>query len=216
MDNIPILIPVKTVSVRCPNKNKILLPYTLDYVRKQGLEKNIVVIADSDEFLPIVKDYSINEYYVENRQDDSDEMLSINNYLKDKPIHDCIWLPSTQPCRSDNLLSDVIAYGITNYDMVTSFVKRQNRKIFEINKDKKNFVIKDIERKGSLCEDEFIADGAIYYITKNFIKKVCDSNNRNYYFWNSKIGFVENHSPFVDIDTKNDMDLLLKYYRLNF
>ena len=198
--------------MRCPNKNKILLPYTLSYILKCGLEKNIVIIADSDEFLPIINDLHILDYYVEDRVDGSDEMLSIRNYLTDKDVHEFIWLPTTQPCRSNNLINEALSCDLSKYDLVTSFITRPRRDIFKLNDNKDGFMIGSIERKGSLCGDEFVADGAIYYTTKDFINKVCDSNNRNYYFWNSKIQFIENHSPLVDIDTKHDLEMFLNGY----
>lgn len=41
MNNIPILIPVKGISRRCPGKNRKLLPYTADYLLRQNLIKNL-------------------------------------------------------------------------------------------------------------------------------------------------------------------------------
>ena len=49
MNNIPILIPVKGISRRCPGKNRKLLPYTADYLLRQNLIKNAVVISDDQE-----------------------------------------------------------------------------------------------------------------------------------------------------------------------
>ena len=108
--------------MRCPNKNKILLPYTLSYILKCGLEKNIAIITDSDEFLPIINDLHILDYYVEDSVDGSDEMLSIRNYLSDKDVHEFIWLPTTQPCRSNNLINEALSCDLSKYDLATSFI----------------------------------------------------------------------------------------------
>lgn len=203
---IPILIPFKVNSVRCPRKNTALLPYTVNYLNEIGRLEDAVFITQ-EEFN---NEYGIN-VFIEERQGSWCEFDSLQNYAKGAGISEFIWLPVPQPCRDLTLIDRVLEKGLGNYDMVTSYIVRQERRLFEI-KDGE-FIIKDHERKGCLCGEESIADGALYYMSTDFLNKVVASDNPNKAFWNSRIGFVQNHAPFVDIDTQEDLDCFLRYYK---
>lgn len=211
--NIPILIPIKTKSVRCPGKNIELLPYTLEYCKKLGYINNVVIISDSDIYEPITNRYKIYDYFIETRVPNQDNLTSCYNYCKINNIYSYIELPVTQPVRSDDLIDNIIETNLDIYDMATSYVISADRSIFQIKDDLSGFVIPDIERKGCLCGELKTADGAIYYTTKRFMKKVLESENPNYTFWNNNTRFILNKAPFVDIDTKHDMELFNKYYK---
>lgn len=208
----PIIIPIKTTSIRCPNKNYILLPFTLDYLVEIGRIKDAIIVTDSDLFKTITDKYPIKEYYIENDKKGCDEFSSIQNYLSNKDIDWFIWLPVTQPCRSLDLLDNI--ESMKQYDVVTSYVIRQNRYLYAINDH--GFIIHDTERKGSLCPEERICDGAIYYLTKRVLNIITNNPKfTNYLFWNGNIGFIENKALLIDIDTEQDLNNFLDIIKKN-
>lgn len=208
-EHVRILIPIKSSSKRCPYKNEILLPYTLDYLKKLNRLKDVVIISNGDCYRYLQKLYNV-DYYVEQRKDNKNEFDAIKDFLDNVPTSKrFVWLPVTQPCRDDHLIDNVL--NVHSDGLITSYITRPNRTIYKLD-DNKQFIIKDSERKGVMCEDEYVADGAIYCMTKDFFYKVCQSDNKNLTFWNSNISFVENHAPLVDIDTKQDLLQFLKYY----
>lgn len=211
--NIPILIPIKTKSVRCPGKNIELLPYTLEYCQKLGYINQVIIISDSDIYKPISNRYHIHDYFIETREAEQDNLKSCYNYCNINNIESYIELPAPQPVRSDDLIDKALEVDLNMYDMATSYVISQDRHIFQLRDDLSGFVIPDVERKGCLCGELKTADGAIYYTTKRFMKKVLESENPNYTFWNNNIKFILNQAPFVDIDTRYDMELFNKYYK---
>ena len=206
------LITVKENSIRCPNKNYILLKNTLNYLQKSGQIENVVIISDSEIFKNITKDYNIKDYYLEIREQNQDELTSCYNYLQSINFNETHFfhLNVTQPLRDKNLINECLKYN--DYDVVTSYVNLPNRDIFKIQNNQ--WKISNIERKGSLCPTEQVADGGIYYINYNFLKKAVSSDNPNLVFWNGNIKFVENNVPFVDIDSTNDLILYLKYFKI--
>lgn len=209
--NIPILIPIKAISHRCPNKNYILLPYTLEWIQKQGRIQDVIIIADSNLFRDITNKYNIKEYYLEDREWDSD-LISIKKYLQEH--HEITWyihLPVTQPLREENLLSKIEIDNYFDYNIITTYNKQQDRTVFLISESKDKFLIKNIERKGRLCDTVLFADGAIYLTNRNFMLSLTDNINKS--FWSGNIKFIENKVPFVDIDTKEDLQTFLKYYK---
>jgi len=61
MNDIPIIIPVKFVCIRCPYKNYFLLPFTLNYLKSED-RKNVWVVSDSEELLKIAEDYGVGSF----------------------------------------------------------------------------------------------------------------------------------------------------------
>ena len=59
-----------------------------------------------------------------------------------------------------------------------------------------------------------MVDGAFYLIKTEFIQKVALSDNSNATFWNGRFQCVKNNTPFMDIDTVEDMKKFeyLKFY----
>ena len=204
MKRIPIVIPFKLHSIRCPDKNIKLLPYTIKYLEKVGRLNDTILITQSNTIVS----YGA-KIFVEKRQESWCEFESIQNYIKDTDITEFIWLPVTQPCRDKTLIDRTLEHDLSKCDLVTSFVKEQNRSLFEIKNNK--FIIQDSERKGSLCTEREVADGAIYYMSATFLNKVVQSENPNKTFWNSYIGFVRNYAPLIDIDTKEDLASFLTF-----
>lgn len=81
----PILIPIKGQSIRCPNKNRELLPFTINYLKTIQKLNNAMVITDCKD----LENYAISlgvEAYLEVREDNQDELLSCYNFLKNRKI----------------------------------------------------------------------------------------------------------------------------------
>lgn len=199
-------ITVKGESKRCPNKNKILLPFVLEQVYDK---LDVVVITDDEELKNIAKQYNVN-VFVETKDTQTSELNSIYNYLKVTNqlliVKEFLHLPVTQPLTSNELINSVISVDITNYDFATTYTYVANRGIFLLNDDD-TFKYDSYERKGSLCERVKMVDGCIYKIKTEFLTRVIKSGNTNNYFWNkSKIKFIENYDDFIiDVDTPNDL-----------
>lgn len=206
---VPIFIPVKSFSKRCPYKNETLLPHTLEYIKKLGRIEDVVIIADSEYFKYQANVYGV-KYHVQKIQEGRNEFSDIQSYLNTRPdITEFLWLPVTQPCRDFQLIDNVLKCNPTA--LVTSYITRADRSIYKLD-DNMQFEIQDTQRKGSMCKEERVADGAIYYLSVEFFNKVMQSDDKNYTFWNSGTQFVENHSPLVDVDTVTDLLQYIKYY----
>ena len=210
-----IFITVKDKSRRCPNKNKILLPYVLEQLSSfSNIE--IIVITDSLELKEIAENFKL-RVYLENESKQVSEFESIYNCITNLSlkISEFVLLPVTQPFRTEQLIQDTINCNLEGYDFITSYSKVPNRKIFLLDDDF-SFKYDSYERKGSLCSEERMIDGYIYKIKTSFLKNVVNSNNSNNYFWNhSRIKFIENNSRFfLDIDEPEDLDLFIKLQKI--
>lgn len=163
------------------------------------------VIADGNSFAPLCKDV---KFFVESREDNWCEFESILWHIQKYDIDEFVWLQATQPCRDDNLIQNTLS--IKGHDLVTSYVIQPDRSIFRIEDGK--FKEKNTRRTGSMCKDMEVADGAIYYTNKEFLTRVCASEDPNFTFWNSDIVFVENRAPLVDIDTEEQLKIFNTFY----
>ena len=202
---IPILIPIKEHSKRCPNKNKTLLPFTLNWLKSIGRINDAVVITDSDTFIDITKNYKISDYHVEKRDENQDELTSLYKYAFEKGIDKFIFLPVTQPLREKDLISRMLEFGLSECDMVMSYGINQDRSIYEIDGEKIKI---EGEKKGCMCQEKMAADGACYYLSKDFITKVVQSESPNKTFWGGNIKFILNNMPQLDIDNEIDIKRL--------
>lgn len=201
-----VFITVKGESKRCPYKNNKLLPYVL---KQLGNYLHIIVITDSLELKRIAEKFNV-EVFVEEKNVQTSEFHSIYNYLektqKLQEVEEFLYLPSTQPLRSNELIMNVAFTDIENYDFATSYTIVPNRKIFLLNDDN-SFMYESYERKGALCDDVKMVDGCAYKIKTSFLEKLLQSNNVNHMFWNeSKIKFIENKDAiFLDVDKPEDL-----------
>lgn len=194
-----ILIPAKEKSLRCPNKNLMLIDWTIDY-----LGDNIsrtVLITDSDELIEVAQKNGL-KYYKSNIVDGElkamYDFLEKINYQREYFIH----LPLTQPLRENDLI-DRLDNKETDKDFIVSSNRIVNRNIFNIKDDK--FIYESFERKGCLCDSVNSIDGAIYKINFNFLSKIFLTDNINHYFWNGNFETINNNMPFLDIDEIEDL-----------
>lgn len=201
-------VTVKGESIRCPRKNHKLLPYVLGQISGY---LDVVVITDNAELKRIAEKYNVS-VFMETKEVQISEFNSIYNYLQvtkqlDK-IEEFMYLPVTQPFRSNELIMSIAYSDIYYYDFATTYTKVSDRKIFLLNDDN-TFKYDSYERKGSLCNDVKMIDGYGYKIKTDFLKRVIASDNINHTFWNeSKIKFIENNSKiFLDVDTPEDLKL---------
>lgn len=80
MNNIPILIPIKGFSKRCPDKNKKLLPFTVKFLKEANCIDNAIVISDSTELLNLAKSYGLYTC-LEVREEGQDELVSCYHFI---------------------------------------------------------------------------------------------------------------------------------------
>lgn len=218
--DIPILIPIKGYSERCNRKNHALLPYTARYIHNLELSQSTTVITDSIELMKLAENLGLN-VFLEIREPNQDELKSCWNFANANDIELFLLCPATQPFRSENLMKEMLQLidkGIGGLDFITTISKVQNRSIFFLNKKNGEYSFKFVtrNRKGSNCNTELMIDGTLYLIKTEFLKKVIHSPDPNEYFWNGNFSCVENEAPFMDIDTRNDMqqfEFLRQYFK---
>lgn len=222
-NNIPILIPVKGISKRCPEKNRKLRPFTVQFLTAQNCRDNAIVISDSLNLLKLAKEYGLSTY-LEVTEEEQDELMSCYNFIKNYKYEAFFLLPVTQPFRDINLIQK--CYSLyqeldkNEFDFLTSFIEIPNRKRFYLNfrDNVPSFKNRHNIRKGESCSSIAMIDGAIYMIKADFIRKVALSHNTNNTFWNGRFRYVKNNAPFTDVDTVSDMnniELLRYYYQAN-
>lgn len=217
-NDIPILIPIKGVSKRCPDKNRDLLPFTIKLLKYIQCLKHCVVISDCVDLLLLAKKYNL-KTHLEIRDDNQDELMSCYNYIKEYDSKAFFLLPVTQPFRNRNLLKRCyLSYleSIDEVDFITSFTETANRERFHlvVENDIYAFKYKNKTKRGEFCSSIRMIDGAAYLIKSSFIEKIAASGNTNKAFWKGRFKCVENQAPFMDVDTVYDMENieLLKFY----
>ncbi len=211
MSKLPILIPIKKKSRRCPGKNKILLPFTAHYLKQQKIIRNAVVISDSPELLNFATSLGFISTFLEVRTSTQDELTSCCNFTKSTAIKEFVLLPVTHPFRDNDLISKCYNLYLKekeHIDFITSFTEINNREQFYLKiSDNNPFFLKEqINRKGNLCKNTPMIDGSIYLIKSSFIEKVACSKDPNAAFWGGNFKCVKNIAPFMDIDTISDLD----------
>lgn len=211
MNSIPIIVPVKSISIRCPYKNYFLLPYTLNYLKAEG-RNNVWVVSDAEDLLKIAEDYGVGTF-LETRSDGQDELISCWFFLQNNSFERFILCPVTHPFKSnglidemENLMSknneilDFIATSNTMPDREQYFIEQNEEVGYRFKKALNN-------RKGKLSKpSETIIDGSMYLIKRSFLNKVALSRDTNAAFWNGRFSCVKNNVPFLDIDSSEDLE----------
>ncbi|GIM53150.1 hypothetical protein CAPN004_21800 [Capnocytophaga cynodegmi] len=103
-------------------------------------------------------------------------------------------------------------------DFLTSVCKISDRRIFFVDiqeGERTKFLYENLERRGQNCEQCYMIDGSVYLIKMDFLKKVIHSKNTNKTFWDGNFQHIINDSPFLDIDTLQDMNKF-EYIRDHF
>lgn len=199
-------IAVKGASVRCPNKNKSLLPYV---VKKFKEYLDIVVVTDSNEIASICESMGV-KFYIECKEPPHDEFYAIYDCMKKNNIQDeeLLIFPATQPFKNLDTVLEVANYNMKGVDMVTTYTVVPNRSIFILNEDD-TFKYDSYHRKGCMCEPLKMIDGNLYKLTKRSLERIALSNDTNHAIWGeSKIAYVENKCQlFLDVDTPTDLEI---------
>ncbi len=211
MNNLPILIPIKKLSERCPGKNKALLPFTAYYLKQQKLIQNAIVISDSIELLNFAKSIGFISTFLEHRKSTQDELTSCHNFIKTTAFYEFILLPVTHPFRDRDLIYKSYSLYVQekeNIDFITSFTEINNREHFylELRNNNPFFLKTQTRRRGNLCKNIPMIDGSIYLIKSNFIQQVACSEDSNATFWKGRFKCVKKNTPFMDIDTISDLN----------
>jgi CMP-N-acetylneuraminic acid synthetase len=220
---IPILIPVKEYSERCNKKNYALLPYTAKYIHSQSMADSTTVITDSIELMELAESLGLNSY-LEVRDSYQDELVSCWNFAKAKDVELFFLCPATQPFRRDNLLQQMkqlFEDEQMKRDFITTLSSIQDRQLFFVRETKTGYQFKynSKNRKGNSCKTEYMIDGVLYLIKTSFLKKVITADDANESFWNGDFTCIKNEAPFMDIDTKEDLEqfrFLKQYFKNSF
>ena len=196
---IPLIIPVKGKSVRCPHKNIILLPYVLGALPAMLLQDTYVV-SDDSTIENIARHYGV-QVFKENREDGDNDITAVKKVAMATGSEWVVFWPATTPFKSPSLYNTMINMTDNNTDIIFSTRKVSDRSIYYT--DNGDWLIPDVERKGSNCPERIMADGAAYVIRSNWLTQVKD----NYGFWNGgRKKFAFNDTPFfVDVDTPDDL-----------
>lgn len=211
MSDIPIIVPVKSISIRCPKKNHLLLPHTLNYLRAEG-KKNVWVISDTDELLKIANDYNF-KTFLEVRSENQDELTSCWSFLQYNNFENFILCPVTHPFKSSGLMAEMEKLMVEYSDdidfITTSNIMPDREQYFIEPKSGIEYKFKKAlkNRKGEFSKpSEIIIDGSMYLIKKSFLESVVLSKDTNATFWEGRFSCVKNQAPFLDIDTVEDLE----------
>ena len=211
MNDIPIIVPVKAVSIRCPNKNYFLLPHTLDYLKAEG-RKNVWVVSDAEDLLKTAEDYGYRTF-LETRNEGQDELSSCWSFLQNNNFERFILCPVTHPFKSIGLIDEMGYLMTKNYDtldfIATSNTMPDREQYFIEQNEEAEYRFKKTlnNRKGKLSKpSETIIDGSMYLIKRAFLNKVVLSGDTNATFWSGRFSCVKNNVPFLDIDSPEDLE----------
>lgn len=208
LKNIPILIPAKGKSVRCPGKNITLLPYMSTYLRNEGLQG--VVLSNDEKIRSLAELYGLKSW-VEHRTEKDDDLSACRKYMATSPEELFFMLPLPQPFKHKGLLQEMLDMIDDDTDFVVTSHLVSDRSLFYVENNK--FIIPSKERKGCMCPEREMIDGTAYLIRKSFIEKVACNED----FWGGRLKTVVNKAPFIDIDTEDDMakfKFLMEYPQL--
>ena len=206
MKNIPIIIPFKETSSRCPNKNFTLFPYAIQWLERQNISKSgIYVVSKSNRVENIAQQYKVNFVY-EIECKNPNNIIAAATVAKQLDVNAYIELPLTQPVKNANLIKDVVdALQSSDCDFVTTYQTVTDRSLFYLD-DNLKFLNESKNRKGCMCKEMKMLDGAIYGIKLSFAEKIIDAEDINAAFWAGNFKAIKNNVDFfIDIDTKTDM-----------
>ena len=201
-----IIIPFKETSNRCPNKNFILFPYALKWLENEGvdLREDVFVISKSKKVEYTTIDAKMN--FMHEPETSTSDIDAIAYAMEKLDAKYAIFFPLTQPLKAHGILTtieDILKQ--TSCDFVTTYQNITDRSLFYLNDDM-NFLRQSNNRKGCMCNEMKMLDGAIYGVKKDFMDKVLKAEDINAAFWAGNFKAIKNEVDFfIDIDTANDM-----------
>lgn len=196
-----ILIPAKAESKRCPHKNFVLLPFVNEWLKAEGRHGDAIVIYDSEEMRDLAASLGLSTFEEIRPHGGDNEAAADCAYCIGEEYF--IRLPLTQPLRSHNLLADMEAAS-KGRNLVVSAQISTDRRLFDIAPNG-DFLLQSSERKGCMCEERLMVDGAAYLCKTEWARSV----KTNHEFWSEPFVYAINHAPFLDIDTQEDMQKFL-------
>lgn len=192
--------------MRCPNKNFTLFPYAIQWLDRQNISKfDIYVVSKSDKVKQLAEMHNVNFIY-EKEQTNPNDIIATTDVAKSFGFQQYIFLPLTQPIKNANLIADVVdALQSSDCDFVTTYQTITDRSLFYLD-DNLKFLNESKNRKGCMCKEMKMLDGAIYGIKLSFSQKIADAEDINAAFWAGNFKAIKNEVDFfIDIDTANDM-----------
>lgn len=210
MKNIPIIIPFKETSIRCPEKNFYLFPYTLEWLYEQDVyPQDIYVVSNSKRVEDLVTENNLNFVRESENGEYLGDIEASYTVAKKLNVPYYIFLPLTQPIRNKNLIDQIRSLKDENFDFVTTYQNISDRSIYYIDNNDK-FIHPSKNRKGCLCPSFKMLDGSIYGIKTAFIESIINSEDINASFWNGKFKTIYNDvNLFLDVDTKKDLSVFM-------
>lgn len=190
----PIFIPMKGHSLRCPNKNKVLLPFMTRVFKtfNTNIIPRCIIVTESDEIISLAKELGYKNIYKEEtingKSVNPSEYHAIlkcieaynNHKIKFRTKFDMSYFflaPVTQPFKSnmfydyimDLKRSNKLNSKMSNTSFITTICSQQDRKIFEYNIKDNKFEVESNGRKGAMCDDKYYIDGYWYFVKTQFV-----------------------------------------------
>jgi pseudaminic acid cytidylyltransferase len=213
MNDIPILIPIKEHSERCPQKNKHLLPFTAKYLEQQGRLSSAWVISESTALLELAQSLNF-KTFLEKPLPGQTERTACWSFLQLHYSPEFLLCPVTQPFRSKDLITDMedIYYHQHDIDFITAINIVPDRSQFYVQQKEDRYVFNMFSecRMGATCKNVTMVDGSLYLIRTSFLNGIVHSEDPTSAFWNARFNCVINKAPFMDIDTEDDL------YKFNY
>ena len=222
MNEIPILIPIKEHSERCPHKNRYLLPFTAKYLEQQNRLSSAWVISDSPELLDLASSLNINTF-LETPVPGQNERTACWKFLQTHYSPEFFLCPVTQPFRSKDLLEEMeLSYLDRNdADFITAMTITPDRQQFYVEPADRHYLFEFHSecRMGATCRNVYMVDGSLYLIRTSFLERIVHLKDSTSAFWNARFSCIINKAPFMDIDTEDDLykfNFLENYFQYDF
>ena len=222
MKNIAI-IPARGGSKRLPKKNyelffgKPLFLYSYEHAIKSKLFDKVIVSTESNEIINLMQEYGIDQDYVRPEylaQDNSsliDVCIDVLKFYENKNFNNMCLLWATSPIADENDLimsyNKLINNNIDGVVACTDYTHTCDLVVEESdNKIKPLIPYKNFRQLYDGKKILFDCGAFSWIKTKNFLKE------RNWVAHNS-MSYVLPHYKGIDLDTKEDLELLSFYFK---
>ena len=215
------IIPARGGSKGLPRKNildlcgKPLIAWTIDASLKSKYISDTYVSSDDDEILNISKFYKASTIKRPDKlsQDTSDSqsvvLHTIKELEKQKKFYDyIILLQPTSPLRDENDIDEAFKMLFNKNATASISVCEIDNKILKAFKENKSGFIVGISnntypfKRRQDLPNTYLSNGAIYIIKKD------DFLENNSFFTDRTISYIMNEKNSLDIDTKNDFNIV--------
>lgn len=222
MITIPVFIVVKANNEENFNNNKELLLYAYDYIYKQQILRQTIVISDSQEMLDYASNIGFKFTYLERCKKCHTcniEYNGIYHYLLDHPEIKYDWFilyNIYQPFKGKNMILDSIIAINDNYDFITTYTYVYDRSAYYIT-DKNKFVNEDNTSRVDLIPQKVkMIDNSILCIKTKYFLNAIENGYIAKDLWKGKFKTIYNKALYVPIGDNDDihqLDIAEKIFR---